>query len=348
MKRTIWIFAILATVLTACRPASGAKGFVTVDPEGVISLAVGQTLDLAAPVSAFRLTDYYEEVGMILPGDDPQTFLEFSDCSTVDDESLLAHSFERVIRVSLKDGAFQCEYGRQGRGPREFVQAVFCYAQDGEVYVNDMMSVCHVYAAADGSWLRDIPLSDEPVMFNNYTPLGGGLGILCYSSNSGKEQMFDIVDAGGAPVRRGSLPGNNKRTTPEEGIRIYNASRMDGSRCVTTRQGEIYKVGPGEETLWIRQDPGQYSFIDEPWLSTGIYPAGRFFFASISKEGSEGVVAVYDLDARALVLRDADGVPYERDGQQMHLRPIFSDNGILIFADSENQDNYYCFKQLKR
>ena len=359
----IFVLAVLAaTLLAGCRPGPGAEGFVSRDADGLITLAVGRAVDLKEPLTDWRLTDDLEEIGAILPGDDPRAFMTTYSFSYCDDRSIIARSDDRVIRLSLRDGSFLCSYGFLGRGPGEFTQPIRAFAQDGEVFVSDLNSVCHVYSLESGAWLRDIPLAEsEGILLNLYAPLGGGLGVLSYSSLNGKPQIFDIVDEAGRVVRQGTVPSNNEKSSISA-IRVFIPTRSGGSLCVQSSQADtLYRISASKDTPWIYPDATPYHSpfrgndyeTDERSLLSSISVCGRFAFVQISATAGSGM-AVYDLEGGRLVFRafspDAEetpqeaGIPYEREGRTLSLFPYFADQDLLICRDLTGEDDYYCFR----
>ena len=350
--------ALLAAGLTGCRPGTGADGFVSKSPDGAICLAIGATADLSENVEDFRLEDYFELVGEIFPSEeDPRTFMGSMEFFHVDDQSVFVASRERVVRLSLKDGSFICEYGRKGRGPGEYVQPFLFFVQEGEVYINDTMSQCHVYALEDGRLLREFPLFEKTSQFSCYAPLDKDHGVICFSSLAGKDHLFDVVDASLQLVRASSLP---MESVSDGGIRTGFARRMGGKLCVPYEEPNLvlYQVSAGKDTPWVRLDKGSYTaytssgdhwLIEDEWRSFG-----PFFFVSLRRKTVSSALAVYDLKRRALVLYkaavDAEssrkmGLPYTRDGQTLYLYPVFSDGDMLVCQDRTDPDNYYIFRQ---
>lgn len=362
----------VAAGLAGCRPGPGADGFVSRDADGLISLAVGRAVDLKEPVTDWRLTDDFEEIGAILPGDDPRTFLKTALFSYFDDQSVLAYSDDRVIRVSLKDGSFLCEYGHKGRGPGEYSQSLLVLSQDGEVYVNDLFSVCHVFSAESGKWLRDISLSGNGAMLNMYAPLGEGLGVVSYSSWDDKPQLFDIVDAAGRIIRRGPDSFKLKIEFEEQGktVRASNVRALPAQRTGgyiyqhTWQEDTLYRISANKDTPWIYLDLAPYHSpyqkgtlqSDERSMSTTILVCGRFVFLTTSSSGGLRQI-VYDLEGKDLLFcvsrkegeegEKTFGIPYERDGETRYLRPWMGDRELLICQDCVDIDNYYCFKLRK-
>ncbi len=352
------VAAAAAAGLTACRPAPGADGFVSKSPDGAICLAIGATADLAENVENFRLENYFELVGEILPSEeDPRTFMSSMEFFHADGQSVFVQSFDRVVRLSLKDGSFLCEYGRKGRGPGEYVQAFMCFVQDGEVYVNDTRSQCHVYAVEDGRLLREFPLFEKTSQFSCYAPLDKDHGIICFSSLAAKDHLFDVVDASRQLVRSSALPMESEL---DDGIRTGFARRMDGKMCVPYEEQDLvlYQVSVGKDTPWVRLDRGSYT----PYTSTGDHwliedewrSFGPFFFVCLRRKTVSPAIAVYDLKHRALVLYktavDAEssrtmGLPYTRGDETLYLKPVFSDRDILVCQDHQAPDNYYIFRQ---
>ncbi|MBR1678234.1 MAG: hypothetical protein IJ701_02110 [Bacteroidales bacterium] len=348
----------LCCLLSGCR-RGGADGFVTKGPDGVVTLAVGATADLQEPVWDFRLEAYYEPIGEILPSDDPRTFMTSMIFAYYDSESVLAFSPDgpgRVIRISLKDGSFLGEFGRSGRGPGEYVTPLFVFAKDGEVCVNDMRSICHVYSAADGSWLRDMPLEEETVLFSNYTPLEDGLGIVCHSSMSGNPRLFDIVDASGRIVREGKLSGDGQRPSLEEGIAVrYIRQTGDGYGLLTSDTGGMYRITAEGASPWLSFDPGHYSLTGKDRIVVSqIFESGRFVFLSIQVLDNYRQ-AVYDVQSGRLVFCSAvdlsewdvvvPGFPYSRGGESVTLAPYLAYGGLLICRDVLAEDHFYCFRR---
>ena len=346
-------------LLPGCR-RGGADGFVTKGPDGAINLAVGATADLTEPVEVFRLEDYYDLVGEILPDDeDPRTFMTSMEFFHADDETVLVQSRDRVVRLSQKDGSFVCEYGRKGRGPGEYTQPLLCFVQDGEVYVNDIMSRCHVYALEDGRLLREFPLFEKNSQFSIYAPLDKDHGVICYSSLAGQDHLFDVVDASRQVVRAGTLP---MAKVDDGGIRVGFARRMDGKLCVPDDGPNrvLHQVAIGKDAPWVRLDKGSYTpysstgdhwLIEDEWMSFG-----PFFYVTLRRKGGLSAIAVYDLKRRALALYkaavDAEsyrtcGLPYTRDGQTLYLIPDFGDREVLVCHDLAAPDNHYCFRLKK-
>ena len=351
----------LCCLLPGCR-RGGADGFVTKGPDGAINLAVGATADLTEPVEDFRLEDYYDLVGEILPSDeDPRTFMTSMGFFHADDETVLVQSRDRVVRLSQKDGSFVCEYGRKGRGPGEYTQPLLCFVQDGEVYVNDIMSRCHVYALEDGRLLREFPLFEKNSQFSTYAPLDKDHGIVCYSSLSGKDHLYDVVDGTRQVVRESELP-LEPHQSGQGAVRVGFARRMDGKLYVPYEEPDLvlYQVSAGKETPGFRMDKGSYTpysstgdhwLIEDEWMSFG-----PFFYVTLRRKGGLSAIAVYDLKRRALVLYktagDADsfrtrGLPYTRDGQTLYLIPDFGDREVLVCHDLAAPDNHYCFRLKK-
>ena len=352
------VAAAAAAGLTACRPAPGADGFVGKDAKGVITLAIGATADLAEPVSAFRLTDHFEEVGTILPGDDPSTYLMNPRFAFFDEESVLAFARDRVLRLSIRDGSFLCAYGRPGRGPGEYIQTDQCYVRGGEVYVNDILSNYHVYAAEDGKLLREAPVAEDRSQFNILGPLEGEYSLVCYSSMSTKDHLFDVVDASGKVVREGSVPVDFEEARRQGGIRLGRYVRMNGYTCVSDDNYDLYRVLPKRDELWIRFDRGDYTQRSDRRLSVGNLKAiGPFFFLELHMDRTD-VMAIYDLDSRRLVFTSTYsaqkdgveryhtwGIPYERDGETLYLQPVMAERDLLVCRDRTEPDNYYIFRQ---
>ena len=349
--------ALVLALLPGCR-RGGADGFVTQSPDGAICLAVGATADLEKPVNDFKLEDYFEPFGEILPSDDPRTFMRSMNFSYADEESVLAYSADRVVRLSLKDGSFICEYGRKGRGPGEYVQALLCFVQDGEVYVSDTMSQVHVYALEDGRLLREIPLFEKTSQFSTYAPLDKDHGLICYSSLAGKDHLFDVVDASRQVTRAGTL---SMEKPSSGGIRLGVVLRMDGSMCAPLVDSDmvLYKITAEKDTPWVRLDRGMYptpSSNSNHWLIADSFMAfGPFFYTEIRRNDEDSSMALYNLKRRSLVLyktRSKDtyreyGLPYSHDGQTQYLVPTFADRDLLICQDNDFTGNYRCFRLRK-
>ncbi len=360
----------LCCLLPGCR-RDGADGFVTKGPDGVVTLAVGATADLTEPVTDFRLEDYFEEIGTNRNNDDPRTFLWSLQFSYYDDRTVLAVTRDGVVRLSLEDGSFVCEYGHVGRGPGEYIPPYLLFAKDGEVYVSELnSSVCHVYAGDGGAWLRDIPLTDNGYPCYMYAPLGEGLGVLTYSSLGGKPQMFDIVDTSGHVVREGTVYGNGKKTSMEDvqsgkaGIRVYTPEQTGGSICLmSSRRDTLYRVTALKDEPWLVLDPGRYrspnpgelSQDDSRDIFSSVNVCGDLAFLNISVAGGTRM-AVYDMQKGELLFcvfsSDGEnppltyGIPYERDGETVYLAPVKTDRDLLVCVD-RNAEDFYGFRLKK-
>ena len=349
--------ALALALLPGCR-RGGADGFVTKGPDGVVTLAVGATADLTKPVTDFRLEDYYEPVGEILPSDDPRTFMRGMNFAYYDANTVLAYSGDRVIRLSLADGSFQGEYGHKGRGPGEYTMVLSAFVRDGRVYVNDIMSTYHVYEGVDGHHLQDVPLFDKTQQFCALYPLEGDYSMILYASTAGKKQVFDIIDGSGNLVRESSLQDDNEEIAQRGGIRIgYSIPLGEDWGVPSDRDRTLYRISPERDIPWVRFDYGRYSPTDSPLMVLERFSvSGPFFLASLNGESSY-FRAVYDLQRCRLLFvtenlrnntrAERAGIPYELDGQTLFLWPEFAARDLLICRNVHTADNYYCFRLKK-
>lgn len=350
--------ALLAAGLAGCRPGTGADGFVSESPEGLVTISIGAIADLAEPVSALQLDEAFEYLGQILDSEDPRTFLKRSSFAYIDERSVLAYSSERVIRLSLEDGSFQGEYGRLGRGPGEYVQTLSCYVQDGVVYVNDQMSTCHVYDLETGEHLRDIPMFGQKTsQFSTYVPMDGERALFCYSTLAGKKRLFDLVDYSGQLLREGTVieDGDLQR---RGGIRIGYARRIGDYLCVPDEEAPptFYQVHPDKDVPWLTFDLGNYKASgNQALILQSYYSVGPYFGMRIDSAGKGGLVFC-DIRSHRLVhfssRRNAkpflhEGFPFQCDGQTLWLCPEFAERNLLICREEDGGDVFYCFRLKK-
>ena len=359
IKRIIAVLLAGTLLVPSCKRAVGEEGFVSESPEGLVTISIGAIADLAEPVSALQLDEAFEYLGQILDSEDPRTFLKLSSFAYIDERSVLAYSRDRVIRLSLEDGSFLCEYGRQGRGPGEYVRTLFCFAQDGEVYVNDQMSTCHVYDLESGEHLRDISLFGQKTsQFSIYVPMDGERALFCYSSLAGKKRLFDIVDRSGQLVREGALTVEDGDLLGRSGIRLGYAKRIGDYLCVPDEETPptFYQVHPDKDIPWLTFDLGNYDASGNRGLITqSYYSVGPYFGMHYYAAGNIGL-AFCDLRSHRLVHfssgRNAtpflhEGFPFHRDARTIWLVPAFAERDLLICSEEGINDVFYCFRLKK-
>ena len=183
MKKNLVLAAALLMALAACGPGEEEEKetFLRVDPDGLITLDIGGVADLKDNMFGFRLEDYFDLALAILPDDDDErTFVKKPRFSYFDDNSILVCSYERVIRRSLVDGSFLGEYGRQGRGPGEYVQALGYFVLAGKTQLYDILD-------RDGTVLRPGPA----VVENEGLLRSGGIRVGYVEMMAGLPFLYD-------------------------------------------------------------------------------------------------------------------------------------------------------------
>lgn len=355
MKYLNCLGLLAALFLVSCH--SGTSDYlVRQDHDGVIHVNLVGITELAEPIREFNLTDYYDFIGKIDLDEDPRTFLNgMPSFYPFDDESVLVYSMERAIRVRMADGAFIAEYGREGRGPGEYLQVLYAFPHKGKVYLEDTMSNLLVYEP-DGSFVQKIAFVPGSPQFCTYLPLDDRYGAIGYSSLAGKEVLYEIVDDDFKTVRSSPLKGHDEALAARSAIRISSITLKDG-QPVLFAEDTIRRVSPEGDTPWIifekgthRPEPGEAPTQSD---ITGEQCAiqGTFAFVTCTRNGQQSHTIVDLLSGKPVfhsIIRDAEtamtsGFAFDDNGTTRYLWGSKS-KGLMICSEFRNMQEFYIFR----
>ena len=356
MKYINYLGLLAALFLVSCH--SGTSDYlVRQDHDGEIHVNLVGITELSEPVREFNLTDHYNFIGIIDLDEDPRTFLRRGpDFLPFDDESVLVYSTERAIRVRMADGAFIAEYGREGRGPGEYMQILFVFPHKGRVYLEDTMSNLLIFEP-DGSYVQKIPFVPGNPQFCTYLPLDDRYGVIGYSSLAGKEVLYEIVDDDFKTVRSSPLEEDDEALAARGAIRISSITLKDG-QPVLFAEDTIRRVSPEGDTPWIlfekgthRPEPGE---AVSPNDITGEQCSvqGTFAYVRCMRNGAE-FHSLIDLRSgkpvHHSILRDIEtaltgGFAFDDNGTTRYLFPSSISGDLLICSEFRNMQEYYCFR----
>ena len=353
------VLVLALALLPGCR-RDGADALVSRESGGLVRVEIEAMAEWTEPVAEFDLARRFQPVGEFRLGDTRENYIDGpKEFKYYDAGSVLVSGLDRVLRVSVIDGTPLQEYGRKGRGPGEFVQVESCFGQADRVYVTDTGSQVHVYEA-DGTSVKDFLLLVPAVQFCELAPLGGEAYLLNYSSLSGKDRYFDVVDAGMKLVRQGSLHPDDS-DLKKGAIRPGASLRFDDRDCVMSGD-TLYHVTPQKDRpYWYfakKKTKGIHFEKMSNWffvqastdshdfrMVVDVRTGTPVFYAPLKKTSmtvatQRGPVTVPSTDPED---RARFGIPYVRDGEERHIWPVLADRDLLICNDCQETDYYYCF-----
>lgn len=302
-------------------------------------------------VGEYRLEDRYDFIGILRTGDNPDAFIQYPRFVYYDEGSVILWGTEKVTRVNIVDGSTAAIYGHSGRGPDEYSMVFNCFVKNGDVYVQDMAGKVLVFNS-EGKYKESIQIGDGSVTMNKLDIVDNDHFVIGYSSISGKEQLFDVLDTDLNLARESSLRPDNLSTAKKGGTRIAHFMRFNGSLCVSMPSCDtLYRITPEEDIPYFVTDAKTLGLGGGMTVSD-IMISGKDVFISAKSENAM-FRSVVDIDSGESMLNvriygpeDPHGVPFRINGVDFQVWPEFTGGGLLI-APTGDGESFLCFRQKK-
>lgn len=270
--------------------------------------------------------------------------------SSMDEKSILVADWDNAARVSLEDGSILARYARKGRGPMEYSRITSCQFMDGQVYVRSREKV--IVCDPDGHTVREFPVRASEQL----ELLPGGHFFHFYAASFSEDRhLYDVLDADGTVLRESSVVVPTVGRTAM--IYTNGAQNFDGSwYSMPSHTETLWRISETEDRPWIELKLGAYKMPSE-YLSSldkqrevrdqyislyRWYLIDNYFFCQFTRGDFHCII--YDLERDKLLFHTktpkmaGSGIPFEYEGETLHLWPVFTDEHHILFQSEPSED----------